>query len=605
MAKRLLSGSVALLTVAVTFLSSSLSVLAAAPTVTTGGASSITETGATLNGTVEYTDGLEVTEVGFEYGLDTGYGSSESQIVSITNPEFVDVESFANNAEGMGQLISVDSSNGYTVITYQGEFSYFVNTYDENRNPVGSFDIEVATGYGATPGGILAHNGAIYYPISAYVFVLDYSGALLDTIFLDENGAKSIDIDSAGNLYVARNDEVNKFDSDGDLLQTFPFTIYDSMSNIVNDVAVDALGNVYLFGYEGYEVYASNGTLLSSQLPTLPGFLFGGDVDSNGLVYLNTPYVNVHVYTIDGDHITTIVHSVNDTNEDVSLYGDDVYVTYGFIGLTDDVVAVFQNQGSEENFDLSISGLSCGTEYFFRSYAVNVDGTSYGSDESFVTSDCPTIPETDTDGDGVNDSIEDAGPNGGDSNGDGTMDSEQAHVETSVNAVTGEYMTVEVTGACTDILDRSGVSETSLDVASTTYDFPYGLVDLTLECATTPGGSSTVKIYYSQQYNTSTWRYVKFNPNTDVYTDITSSVTFGTATVGSTTVTTVSYTLTDGGFGDDDGVANSRIYDPAGPAVLAAIAPTGDSFVNVQLALFGLLSALLGGVYLSRKSFFN
>ena len=50
--------------------------------------------------------------------------------------------------------------------------------------------------------------------------------------------------------------------------------------------------------------------------------------------------------------------------------------------------------------------------------------------------------------------------------------------------------------------------------------------------------------------------------NGRVYQDITSRVTFGNTPDGK--YTTIAYDLTDGGFGDSDGIANGTIIDPVG-----------------------------------------
>ena len=72
--------------------------------------------------------------------------------------------------------------------------------------------------------------------------------------------------------------------------------------------------------------------------------------------------------------------------------------------------------------------------------------------------------------------------------------------------------------------------------------------------------------------------------------------------VGSQTVTTLSYSVTDGGVSDADGLANGVIVDPAGPAipqtaaasVSAASAPnTGLPAQNSVLPLTTLAGAAL------------
>lgn len=60
-------------------------------------------------------------------------------------------------------------------------------------------------------------------------------------------------------------------------------------------------------------------------------------------------------------------------------------------------------------------------------------------------------------------------------------------------------------------------------------------------------------------------------------------MTYGTATVGGTIVTTVSFTVTDGDpLTDEDAVADGVINDPSGPAVIVATSGGGGSSGSVK-----------------------
>jgi hypothetical protein len=95
-----------------------------------------------------------------------------------------------------------------------------------------------------------------------------------------------------------------------------------------------------------------------------------------------------------------------------------------------------------------------------------------------------------------------------------------------------------------------------------------------------------VKIIYQQEYDTSSWVYKKYDPNADTYTDMSDDVTFGTESIGGKVLTTVSYTLIDGGQYDQDGTENGTIVDPAGPAVLSdsTLAETGVNSLSNLIA---------------------
>lgn len=187
--------------------------------------------------------------------------------------------------------------------------------------------------------------------------------------------------------------------------------------------------------------------------------------------------------------------------------------------------------------------------------------------------------------------VEDAAPNNGDGNGDGTPDSQQNDVASLPNPVAGSsaYQTVQVTDAASgcSTITHADIKPSSSYGADGSYLYPLGLTDYSVTC-TTPGGTANVKIFYDKQYDTSHWVARKFINGK--YTTLPGAV-FGMATVGTQTVTTLSYSVTDGGPLDADGSANGTIVDPAGPAVLgAATAPnTGMKPVNKLLVIAPLL----------------
>ena len=90
--------------------------------------------------------------------------------------------------------------------------------------------------------------------------------------------------------------------------------------------------------------------------------------------------------------------------------------------------------------------------------------------------------------------------------------------------------------------------------ADSVAEYPVGLVDFSATCGTV-GTSTVITIYYDQVYDTSSWSYKKYTASTTAYSDITDLVTFSIASVGINTVTTVSFTATDGDVRtDEDGV---------------------------------------------------
>lgn len=167
------------------------------------------------------------------------------------------------------------------------------------------------------------------------------------------------------------------------------------------------------------------------------------------------------------------------------------------------------------------------------------------------------------DTDNIDDATEDAGPNNGDGNGDGVRDSQQPNVTSLPNTVlgNGKYETLETSGCNT--ITNLAVKDAKTYGADGAYNYPLGLTDFTVTCPSA-GDTAHIKIYYDQQYDTSHWTARKVINGR--FTAI-PGATFGTATVGSNKVTTLSYDVTDGGPLDADGTANGTVVDPAGPAL--------------------------------------
>jgi hypothetical protein len=192
------------------------------------------------------------------------------------------------------------------------------------------------------------------------------------------------------------------------------------------------------------------------------------------------------------------------------------------------------------------------------------------------------------DGDGVSNTVEDAAPNSGDGNNDGTADSQQAHVVSFVDTVTGKYATLEVNSACTLTAAGSG-AESAQTTVDSNFDYPAGLLNFTATCGT-PGFTTGVTQYY---YGVANNGFVlrKYNPTTQAYSTV-SGTTLAQVTVGGQTVTKATYQVSDGSSLDTDGTANGTIVDPVGLALAAnsagELADTGRSVLFLYLLAFGL-----------------
>lgn len=205
----------------------------------------------------------------------------------------------------------------------------------------------------------------------------------------------------------------------------------------------------------------------------------------------------------------------------------------------------------------------------------------------------------DSDGDGVGDSVENKGFNGGDADGDGVQDATQQSVSGSLNPVTGKNATLKSVGSCEFITENEFISEGALAADDSSADYPVGLVDFQVQC-TTPGDSTDVTIYYDQAYDTSTWSYKKFDGSGNVYSDITDLATFGTHTYitgpeTGNTVTTVSFTVTDGDpRTDEDGIVDGFINDPSGPAVAISSSTSSSKKGGSRRVVQSVLDKIFG-----------
>lgn len=175
---------------------------------------------------------------------------------------------------------------------------------------------------------------------------------------------------------------------------------------------------------------------------------------------------------------------------------------------------------------------------------------------------------TDSDGDGITNDAEAAGPNDGDANNDGTPDSEQTNVASFVNPVTGKYATLEVSDSCTiRSATADAESASSKDAA---FDYPLGLMNFSLICDT-PGATIDVSQFYYDSTLTST-SFRKYNSTNHSYKTV-EGATVSQTTIGTSNVSKVTYQVTDGGSLDEDGVVNGTIIDPSGVATVVLSAP--------------------------------
>jgi hypothetical protein len=186
-----------------------------------------------------------------------------------------------------------------------------------------------------------------------------------------------------------------------------------------------------------------------------------------------------------------------------------------------------------------------------------------GNVSSDDTADELTITP-DTDGDGVNNAEEDAGPNSGDGNADGIADADQASVASLLSSTGEGYVTLVATG-CGQLQQVSAIDPATLPADPAGSPYPFGLVEFSLPCE-----SAGVDMIFEEGnallFSTSTFR--KFGPATPG--DTASTAWYDFTSAASVSGNTWSLILADNLPGDDtadDGVIIGRGGPAIGPSL--------------------------------------
>jgi DNA-binding beta-propeller fold protein YncE len=402
---------------------------AAAPTVTTGSASSITKTTAVLNATVDSLTAISAS--GFEYGLTTSYGSS-----SVGTSAYANTLNFSAGGDVGG--VDVDSDGNI----YVGECAK-ARKYDSLGNFLLLIDSGAACTFGSGGGVAVDLSGNIYvsiydpffFPIGGTIFKHDSLGVYQSTISGWSGGSPDVDdtifpqgleTDSSGNLYVADGItyRIQKFNSSGTPqfvagwgvdtgANSFEvctvtcqigiagsgngqFNAVDIDAYSPSGIAVDSSGNIYATdsGNDRIQKFNSAGAWLSNIGSSGSGnnnFNNPSDIDidlDDNMYITDTGNNRVQKFDSSGAFVESITGVLAGTN----LSGIAVDEG-GSVYFTDIDGTPLLKKYSRVISAPAITGLECGTEYHFRAFATNADGTSYGSDNTFTTSACdvPTV----------------------------------------------------------------------------------------------------------------------------------------------------------------------------------------------------------------------
>ncbi len=230
------------------------------------------------------------------------------------------------------------------------------------------------------------------------------------------------------------------------------------------------------------------------------------------------------------------------------------------------------------------SAVSSSSSSSLSSTPTSSSSSSSSSVASISSSSSSVAAPDDTDGDGINDTIEQSVPNPnengyGDGNGDNTEDYMQAYVS-AVQGTNGWLVLSNV-----QHYSQSGLNiQTSPADAPDDVSFPYGFITFQIN-GVTPGDSVAIELYvpYDENIN-GYWK----KDNSGNWHNIATSINH------EGTMTKISFTLTDGDAFDSDGNVNGVITDPGAPgARTATVSVPLSNSAKVLLLLLFLVSASL------------
>jgi hypothetical protein len=179
---------------------------------------------------------------------------------------------------------------------------------------------------------------------------------------------------------------------------------------------------------------------------------------------------------------------------------------------------------------------------------------------------------SDMDGDGVANTVEDAAPNAGDGNNDGIADSTQGHVVSFPNAVNGSYVTLVTTPPLVFDLagDQTSVLFTDPSKAIQGLNFTSGLFGFSVTRPNSnDAGVVTVEVILPEGALPTT--YYKYGPTPDNPQDHWYEFMYDGETGAEINGNLVTLHFVDGQRGDSDLEVNGAILDPGAPAQKASI----------------------------------
>ncbi|MDH5442596.1 MAG: hypothetical protein OEX08_03305 [Candidatus Nomurabacteria bacterium] len=365
------------------------------PTVSSVSSGSITNTGATLSGSIDFDGGSPITTRGFEYGETINYGATAFESGSYNLP-YSFVSDFGVSGDGkLSYPYDIHSSSSGDIFVLMGTGT--IKIFDSTGTYKSQFSV-VGNSYGF--GFDSTEKIYVATPTNGHKVVkYDSSGAYIGEWESGEDNslmqAYDVAVDSLDNIYVVDvngGGRIQKFDSNG-----LPIGIFYSsnFSSGLRQATFDSHDVLYITDINTHKVHKMDtqgnylGNFSTISYPEGIAIDFAGNlhITSSG-----TPGKIVK-YNSQGEHITTTgfawkLGEVFQLSEFRSLYkgvtidGDNnIVVTDAQAGNSR---ARILSQ-TPENYSIPLSSLTCNTEYHYRSFSVNEGGTGVGEDMTFTT----------------------------------------------------------------------------------------------------------------------------------------------------------------------------------------------------------------------------
>lgn len=228
---------------------------------------------------------------------------------------------------------------------------------------------------------------------------------------------------------------------------------------------------------------------------------------------------------------TLITNSVNRTGRNrvlasgnVSFNGNSEVIQKGIVWGTSPGPTINSNIGKSNegggigSFTSSIGNLSLGTTYYFRSYATNSVGTSYGETISYNSPYAISV----------------------DGNQDVILDELQANVTTLKDIYDNDYITIVITS------NNEIIESNTLLPSDNEFSYPFGLIDFKVNAS-----QANVKLIYHGIEDLSSLSIRKMAADSS-YFDL-SDIEYSQSLLAEEKVGVISFTIEDGGIGDFDG----------------------------------------------------